>query len=291
MRRIAALSLVAIAVVSGCTATPVSPTPSPDTEGFLTFEHDGIVREYLYYEPPDLPDGAPVVFLLHGYTSDAAEIRASFEFDRVADEHGFAVVYPQGSLDTWGDTHWNAYVQESTTDDIGFLTALARDLQDRHGLDPNRTFVSGFSNGGFMTYVLATEAPAVFRAGASIAGSMSGTSWANRDDGSVFPLLQVSGLADTVVPVDGSLGPGRGWGGAPAMPEIIDYWSTRAECTSVLTDKIGENTTRERHVGCAGNYEIWYLEIEGLDHSVPAVDNTAGFDVAELIWEFFDSAV
>ena len=76
---------------------------------------------------------------------------------RVADKHGFAVVYPQGKPDRRDVPHWNARLKISDIDDVGFLTALAKDLQRAHDLDPERTFASGVSNGGFMSYHLACE--------------------------------------------------------------------------------------------------------------------------------------
>ena len=65
---------------------------------------------------------------------------------------------------------------------LGFLTALAKDLQHTHDLDPERTFASGVSNGGFMSYTLAAERPEVFKAVGSIIGTMSGYTWEHRED-------------------------------------------------------------------------------------------------------------
>ena len=41
--------------------------PASDTSAFLTFEHDGVSRHYLYHAPSDLPANAPLVFFLHGH--------------------------------------------------------------------------------------------------------------------------------------------------------------------------------------------------------------------------------
>jgi hypothetical protein len=51
----------------------------------------------------------------------------------LADDNGFAVCYPQG-VDRDGIPHWNARPKISETDDIGFLSELASDLQKKHSL-------------------------------------------------------------------------------------------------------------------------------------------------------------
>ena len=61
----------------------------------------------------------------------------------------------------------------------------------------------------------AAERPEVFKAVGSIIGTMSGYTWEHREDIKPVPVLQISGLDDRIVPVDGSMRPAGGWGGAP----------------------------------------------------------------------------
>ena len=260
--------------------------PAPDTGAFLTFEHDGVTRHYLFHTPPDLPANAPLVFFLHGHGGNAGETRAWVGLDRVADANGFAVVYPQGSGDYSGTPYWNAHTFPGVTDDIGFLSALARSLQSEHGLDPERTFAAGFSNGGMMSYLLAMEAPGVFRGAASVVGAPWGSAWEDRESAAAFPLLQVSGLDDTVVPVDGIVDASGGVG-APALDDVIAYWSQRNGCSTVETDILNANTVRRRHVDCADGNEVWYYRIDNFGHEWPTVGGSPGFAGAEAIWEFF----
>ena len=218
---------------------------------------------------------------------NAGETRSWAGLDRVADANGFAVVYPQGSGDYSGTPYWNAHTFPGVDDDIGFLSALARSLQREHGLDPERTFTAGFSNGGMMSYLLAMEAPGVFRGAASVVGAAWGSAWEDRESASAgFPLLQISGLDDAVVPVDGITDPSGGQG-APAHDEIIAYWSERNGCATVETDTLNANTTRIRHVDCADDNEVWHYRVDNFGHEWPTVDGSAGFAGAEAIWEFF----
>ena len=41
---------------------------------YSTFDHQGDVRDYIFYEPENLPADAALVFVLHGYSSDATNI-------------------------------------------------------------------------------------------------------------------------------------------------------------------------------------------------------------------------
>ena len=128
-------------------------------------------REYIFYKPEGLKNNSPLVLVLHGYTSSAETIQWYSQMNEIADEHAFAVCYPQGTDDNNGIPHWNANLKISDVNDIKFLSELAQTLQEIHSLDPARTFVCGMSNGGFMSYTLACEAPEIFKAIAALARS------------------------------------------------------------------------------------------------------------------------
>ena len=118
----------------------------------ITFNYNGQERQYLIHVPNSLPVNAPLVFMLHGYTGNAPRLRESIDLDGIANSQNFVVCYPQGLLDNDNYPHWNARLSISNVDDIGFLSALAQHLQIQYNLDTSRTYTSGFSNGGFMSY-------------------------------------------------------------------------------------------------------------------------------------------
>ena len=251
---------------------------SDNARDYSTFEYAGVTHHYSYYEPTFLPANAPLLFVLHSYGGGAVYM------DHVADAHAFAVVYPQASEDSQGKASWDM-------DDVGFLSALARDLQAEYDLNPDRTFVAGTSQGGFMGHVLAMDAPDVFRGVASFAGTMAAGIWDTRDTVTPYPLLQVQGLDDEIVPLEGlpdeNPRPSHGRCCAPHMHTIIDYWSERSRCLNQSRRNLNVNTTLTRHLDCIGGNEIWYYEVDGFGHDFPTLHNSAGFDGAEVIWEFF----
>ena len=54
---------------------------------------------------------------------------------------------------------------------------------------------------------------------------MSGPDWETCNPSELVPVMQISGTADNVVPMDGSMEYiEEGWGGAPDIYTIMDYW-------------------------------------------------------------------
>ena len=71
------------------------------------FKHNGITRDYLLYTPENLSANAPLLVVLHGFTSSAKTIMEYTGFNTLADRYKFAVVYPQGTTDDNSNTFWN----------------------------------------------------------------------------------------------------------------------------------------------------------------------------------------
>ncbi|MEL7603728.1 MAG: PHB depolymerase family esterase [Bacillota bacterium] len=276
------------------TAEPPEETSWPpeevDSKGYYTFSHADTVRQYLLYIPDGLEKNTPLVFMLHGYGSTAKQFRELTDMDAVADKYGFAVVYPQGlpgSDAYFSKACWNADLDFTDTDDVGFLTALARYLQKRYSLSSEYTFSAGFSNGGFMGYKLALSAPETFKAVASIAGTMGRGLWAEKDEADTsVSILQIHGTADRTIPIGGSLTQTGGFGGAPPIAEIIEFWRNKYGLNNVQEFDIPSATTAYHYDGDVSDCLVWYYEIEGLEHKWPT-EAEAGLDASEVAWEFF----
>ncbi len=256
---------------------------------YLFFDHEGVEREYILQMPSELSNNAPLVFVLHGYTSSNEFISQYSGFLALAEQEGFAVCFPQGLGDFNGTSHWNANLGISEVDDIGFLTSLATFLQDEHNLNPNHTFSCGMSNGGFMSYTLACEAPNVFKAIASVTGTMSGYDWNNCPSENPIPIMQISGTVDEVVPMDGSMSSWGGWGGAPDIYTVIDSWVSKNNCSQLTIDSTTNDmpTKMFYHTGAGNQHEVWQYVITGMDHTWPGFWVDSGIDGATEIWKFF----
>ena len=133
----------------------------------------------------------------------------------LAEEHGFALDYREGIKDNTLRLHWNAGLTLSDIDDVGFLIELALYLQKTYSFSPSKTFTSGYSNGGFVSYELIVKKPEIFKAVASISETMSLETWNNRFLVQATQTLQLSGKLDQIVSINGLMGLYGGWGGAP----------------------------------------------------------------------------
>ena len=96
------------------------------------------------------PAACPLVFVCHGYTGSAQGIMDYSVFNALADEFGFAVCYPQGIDDSYGNAFWNVgydFQNNETVDDAAFLIHLTEYLQTTNSLDPELVFCTGMSMG------------------------------------------------------------------------------------------------------------------------------------------------
>jgi len=157
-----------------------SPDPEvPRLSGKLTkgaIEVGGRKRTYLAYVPQRLTRGAPLVVLMHGSGQNGAHLRkwTGYGFERLADEHGFAVAYPNGYEGYWNGCNivGDYSANKLNIDDVGFLTAMVDKLITEIGVDPGRVFATGISRGGHMAFRLALEAPSRFRAVAAVSANV-----------------------------------------------------------------------------------------------------------------------
>jgi polyhydroxybutyrate depolymerase len=152
--------------------------PEPALPGSLraaSMEHDGRTRTWREYVPSKLADSPALVLVFHGSTGNGEQARRhyGYEWDLLAEEHGFVVVYPDGFEGHWNDCRVQATYSARTQhiDDVGFVRALIDRHVEERKIDRGRVYATGFSNGGHMCYRLAMEAPELVRAIGPVAAS------------------------------------------------------------------------------------------------------------------------
>ena len=216
--------------------------------------------------------------------------------NEVAAEHGFAVCYPQGLADGDGYNFWNvgySFHQNQTVDDVNFLSSLAGYLQSEYGFDSQNTFVTGMSNGGDMSYMLACQANDVFRAIAPVAGCMMEEIY-DTCDSSPVPVLEIHGRNDNVTLWDGDMENNDGWGAYYSIEDAIDLWVETNDCTSSenfifpnTNTSDGSYVINHRYFDCSENAEVWLYEIVGGGHDWPGASGNMDIQASEEIWGFF----
>jgi polyhydroxybutyrate depolymerase len=168
----------------------------------------GLMRTYRTYVPRGLAKGAPLVVVMHGSGENGARIRIStgYGFERLADEHGFAVVYPNAYEGYWDVCSIVGEVSAKLNiDDMWFLTGMVEKLIAEIGLDPGRVFATGGSRGGSMAFRLALEAPSRFRAVAAISANVpTPENFKCKPAGhGTSSVMIMNGTKDPLVPFDG----------------------------------------------------------------------------------------
>jgi hypothetical protein len=94
----------------------------------------------MLYVPRQLSAHAPLLVLLHGSRQTGASFRRAtgYAFDRLADQHGFVAVYPDGYDRHWNDCrHRGRYAARKLgLDDVGFVTIADRSPRGGRGHRP-----------------------------------------------------------------------------------------------------------------------------------------------------------
>ncbi|MFZ6750206.1 alpha/beta hydrolase family esterase [Undibacterium sp. Ren11W] len=189
-----------------------SPDPEmPQLSGTVTkasIEVDGLTRSYRSYLPKGLAKGAPLVMVMHGSGQNGAQIRleTGYGFERLADQYGFAVVYPDARSFDWNDcSKVGDYTFEGrAVDDVNFLDVLADKLIADIGIDSHRVFATGVSSGGFMAIRLALEAPTKFRAVAAVSANLpSAENFKCKPAAQGTSVMFMNGTKDPLVPYAG----------------------------------------------------------------------------------------
>src|SRR5579863_433219 len=112
-----------------------------------TFPAGGAQRSYLLHLPPQYAQLAPgqrlpLVLALHGRLGDGPRMARLTHLSAVADQHGFAVVYPDGVRRSWADGRGVTPADRAGVDDVAFLSSLLASLTQQYALDPRRVYAT-----------------------------------------------------------------------------------------------------------------------------------------------------
>ena len=126
-----------------------------------------------YHVPEGLEGPAPLVVVLHGCTQTAAAYDHGSGWSRLADRHGFALLFPEQQRANNPNLCFNWFSATDTrrgSGEAGSIAAMVQAMRAAHDIDARRIFVTGLSAGGAMASVMLATYPELFAAGAIIAG-------------------------------------------------------------------------------------------------------------------------
>lgn len=297
----------------GCSA---STTVAPGQEK-VTTTSGGTERWYLRHVPAsyDARKPTPVVLDLHGY-SEGAQVHALMsDLGNFGEDKGFITITPQG---TGAVARWDTALDSP---DLKYIGDLLDEVDRTLCVDKNRVFVTGLSNGAFLTSAVACKYSDRIAAAAPVAGirDIPGCKFSRP-----VPVVAFHGTADTFVAYDGGYGSsvanlpapdgsGRKIGdtsttapttapsGAdkpPTIEEITADWAKRNGCTTKPTEqKVTADVTRITFP-CPKDATTELYRVEGGGHSWPGSSfskqvasvvgrTTDSISANAVMWKFF----
>lgn len=130
------------------------------------------------YIPDSYRKDSPLVVVLHGCTQNPSGYDRSSGWSHVADEKGFALLFPEQQRANNPNLCFNWFSHSDASRDSGealSIRQMVAEMHARHGTDLARVYVTGLSAGGAMAVVMLATYPDVFAGGGVIAGLPFGT--------------------------------------------------------------------------------------------------------------------
>ena len=305
-------AFLAVLVPSSCAERFDS---SPAAAGEVRIlQHQGVERRYyLQNGEAGAAAPAPLVVSLHGHRDKEKalaerEALSGIAWDalgRAAGREGFIVAYPHAWLGQWNlfDGLKNATLEDGRkADDAGFIFAMVSYLVAEGLADPERVYLTGFSDGAIMSYRLLCTAGMPFAAAAPGAGSMFE---GHRDSCAAeapVPIMVIAGTFDAVLPYDGWIFP---TGRELSIPETLEHFRRLNGCTgqegALRYDRDGWDDSRVlemRWTGCTVEGAVKLLKVKGGGHNWPSYEplpsewrkwagaHNRDIESAEEIWKF-----
>lgn len=139
-------------------------------------------RAYKVYVPVGIADAPrPLIVMLHGCSQSGDDFAVGTQMNRLADAHGFLVVYPDQPAQANASKCWNWFKPQDQlrgTGEPSLIAGIVREVMQRHDADPRRIFVAGLSAGAAMAVVLGETYPELFAG----VGAHSGLAYGSAHD-------------------------------------------------------------------------------------------------------------
>ncbi len=273
------------------------------------------VRDYLV-QPIAGTGPFPIVILLHGGTQDARQIWRQTSLPTLGRSEGFIVAAPDGIDRHWNDGRGSTIAGDapSSADDVGFISSVIAEVIARDHGDPAAVFITGPSNGGFMTMHFACMAGHLLHAGANMISDLPADQAAGCKPGKALPWLSLNGTADPIVPFEGQpAGTTKRGQVQPALysaAETFAFFADKAGCPRTETSerlpdldrRDGSWVELRRRAPCAGGDQSLFYIVHDGGHITPGlrvgplIGRIVGganqdIDTGSVLWAFFRSTL
>jgi polyhydroxybutyrate depolymerase len=257
----------------------------------------GQTREYILYVPGsyDRAKPTPLVISIHGAENWPSFQMNLSQWNKLADEQGFIVVYPAG--EGGGPKTWflNGWRTPSRMPDVIFVSELIDKLEASYNIDPARIYANGLSNGGGVTFALSCTLPHRIAAFGPVAAAVTlPLDWC--PDSRPAPMIAFHGTADRFTPYDGAkvwLAPDP----FPSIPEWTATWARRNHCgPNPIDAAVAVDVSRREYTGCADDATVVLYTVKGGGHTWPGGEQmpewlvgptSRSIDATNTMWAFF----
>jgi polyhydroxybutyrate depolymerase len=146
-------------------------------------------------------------------------------------------------------------------------------------VDRDRVFLTGYSNGGMLTYLFTCDHADLLAGAASIAG----TNLTGCDPSDPVSFLQVSGTDDEIVPVDGGESKAPGLGPFPSVVGSVEGVAAAQRCGSPARTT-ADSVTSTRWSDCEDGTTVGLDLIAGADHTEPIAGDHPATPLVLAFW-------
>jgi poly(hydroxyalkanoate) depolymerase family esterase len=110
--------------------------------------------------------GLPLIVMLHGCGQSATQFAQGTGMNRLAEQQGYAVLYPQQSLASHVHRCWKWYdkATQQGGGDVAMIVGIILQVIEKHGLDRSRIYIAGVSAGAAMADIVALNHPELIAA-------------------------------------------------------------------------------------------------------------------------------
>lgn len=284
------------------------------TLNFSTTEDNG---SYIEQVPSSAAAGRPLplVFDLHGYNESGPAQAAATALGTYGQTHGFITITP------WVNGEpVSMWLSTVGSRDLAWFGQLLTHVEATTCVDENRVFVTGGSNGAFMSSAVACQYSAQIAAVAPVSGIQAMRPCKTARP---VPVVTFHGTADPLVPYDGDASkvaadlPAPNGSGhridaqeeklfgakgvfqrGPSVPQEAAAWAKRNGCSGAITTSKISGTVTLLSWRCPDSANVELYRIAGGGHSWPRslgrtkIDSqgqSTSISADAVIWQFFEA--